>query len=93
MEMQPTPRTTEDIEGNIYTPSKVDAMQYLQQWRDANPQEYDHILNYQAESEAAETPAEAASESPLETPTGEKDPHTLHTRSSSELPDEKRSGF
>jgi len=45
--MEPTERTQTGPDGTTFTPKFVDGMEYLQQWRRENINEYDHVFEYQ----------------------------------------------
>ena len=45
--MEPTERTQTRPDGTTFTPKFVDGMEYLQQWRRENINEYDHVFEYQ----------------------------------------------
>jgi hypothetical protein len=45
--MEPTERTQTRPDGTTFTPKLVDGMEYLQQWRRENINEYDHVFEYQ----------------------------------------------
>ena len=57
-EMQPKTRLVVPDEGEAYTPKFVDAMEYLQNWKRLNPQEWEEVLDYQANNRTAKQVAE-----------------------------------
>lgn len=54
--MEPTSRVR-DLEGTLYTPEKVDGLEFLRDWKRLNPEEYDHIYNYQEDKRIQEQEA------------------------------------
>lgn len=58
-EMQPKTRLVVPDEGEAYTPKFIDAMEYLQNWKRLNPQEWEDVLDYQAKNRQAKQAAEA----------------------------------
>ena len=61
-EMQPKTRLVVPDEGEAYTPKFIDAMDYLQNWKRLNPQEWEEVLDYQANNRQAKQAAEARRE-------------------------------
>ncbi|KAI1612810.1 hypothetical protein EDD37DRAFT_320395 [Exophiala viscosa] len=67
LEMEPTSRVREHPDGTLHTPDKVDAMQFLRDWKRLNTEEYDRYWDWQEaeenkriqEEEALRTPANA----------------------------------
>lgn len=58
-EMQPKTRLVFPDEGEAYTPKFIDAIEYLQNWKRLNPQEWEDVLDYQAKQRQAKQAAEA----------------------------------
>ncbi len=58
-EMQPKTRLVVPDEGEAYTPKFIDGMEYLQNWKRLNPQEWEELLDYQNEQRQAKQAAEA----------------------------------
>ena len=48
--MEPTERTQTRPDGTTFTPKLVDGMEYLQQWRRENWNEYDQVLEHQRQA-------------------------------------------
>ena len=57
-EMQPKTRLVVPDEGEAYTPKFIDAMEYLQNWKRLNPQEWEDVLDFQAKNREAKEAAE-----------------------------------
>jgi hypothetical protein len=45
--MEPTELTQTRTDGTTFTPKFVDGIEYLQQWRRENPNEYDQVIEFQ----------------------------------------------
>jgi hypothetical protein len=74
--MEPTERTQTRPDGTTFTPKFVDGMEYLQQWRRENINEYDHVFEYQRQLDEQEQSQRSANKSPKEAPTPSKEQST-----------------
>lgn len=80
--MEPTDHTQTRPDGTTFTPKFVDGMEYLQQWRRENINEYDHVFEYQrqldeqAQSQSPSPSQRSANKSPKEASTLSKEQST-----------------
>jgi hypothetical protein len=89
--MEPTERTQTRPDGSTFTPKFVDGMEYLQQWRRENINEYDHVFEYQRqldEQAQSQSPSQrSANKSPKEASRLSKEQSaTERTKNENELP-------
>lgn len=85
--MEPTERTQTRPDGTTFTPKFVDGMEYLQQWRRENINEYDHVFEYQRQLDEQEQSQRSANKSLREAPTPSKEQSTTgRTENENELP-------
>ena len=85
--MEPTERTQTRPDGTTFTPKFVDGMEYLQQWRRENINEYDHVFEYQRQLDEQARSQRSANKSLKETSTLSKEQSTTRrTEDESELP-------
>ena len=67
LELPEPPRKIERF-GSVYTPKKLDGLEFLHEWKRLNPFEYEHIINHQREqaeqiaSQAEVTPEESVAQ-------------------------------
>ncbi|ETI19531.1 hypothetical protein G647_09365 [Cladophialophora carrionii CBS 160.54] len=52
-EMEQTPRVEEGPGGALYTPPRVDGLEFLKAWKKLNPAQYDSVVDYQENQTAA----------------------------------------
>lgn len=52
--MEPTERTQTRPDGTTFTPKLIDGMEFLQQWRRENLNEYDQVVEFQRQQDSAE---------------------------------------
>jgi hypothetical protein len=85
--MEPTERTQTRPDGTTFTPKLVDGMEYLQQWRRENINEYDHVFEYQRQLDEQARSQRSANKSLKETSTLSKEQSTTgRTEDESERP-------
>jgi len=85
--MEPTERTQTRPDGTTFTPKLIDGMEYLQQWRRENINEYDHVFEYQRQLDEQARSQRSANKSLKETPTLSKEQSTTgRTEDESERP-------
>jgi hypothetical protein len=83
--MEPTERTQTRPDGTTFTPKFVDGMEYLQQWRRENINEYDHVFEYQRQLDEQARSQRSANKSLKEASTLSKEQNT-RTEDESEPP-------
>jgi len=74
--MEPTERTQTRPDGTTFTPKFVDGMEYLQQWRRENINEYDHVFEYQRQLDEQARSQRSANKSLKEASTLSKEQST-----------------
>ena len=85
--MEPTERTQTRPDGTTFTPKFVDGMEYLQQWRRENINEYDHVFEYQRQLDEQARSQRSANKSLKEASTLSKEQSTTgRTEDESEPP-------
>jgi hypothetical protein len=85
--MEPTERTQTRPDGTTFTPKLVDGMEYLQQWRRENINEYDHVFEYQRQLDEQARSQRSTNKSPKEASTLSKEQSTTgRTEDESEPP-------
>jgi len=85
--MEPTERTQTRPDGTTFTPKFVDGMEYLQQWRRENINEYDHVFEYQRQLDEQARSQRSANKSLKEASTLSKEQRTTRsTEDESEPP-------
>jgi len=85
--MEPTERTQTRPDGTTFTPKLIDGMEYLQQWRRENINEYDHVFEYQRQLDEQARSQRSANKSLKETSTLSKEQSTTgRTEDESERP-------
>src|ERR1700712_237658 len=86
--MEPTRRVEERPDGTLYTPEKVDGLEFLRTWKRLNAYEHDDIVEKQAQAKADADAAEAGEEirgyeevppQDQEKPTPRRSPYTHST--------------
>lgn len=85
--MEPTERTQTRPDGTTFTPKFINGMEYLQQWRRENINEYDHVFEYQRQLDEQARSQRSANKSLKEASTLSKEQSTTgRTEDESEPP-------